>query len=745
MGRTVAVLDAELGLKTAKFNNNLAKSTKNMNTATAKMKTSMAKAQQGFKKLEGAIFSVQGAMVGLGAAAILGGLVLATKAYEEQQEAVTLLNSSLQATGRFSDEATQRLQANASALQQVTTAGDEAILKATATVAILAKNLKADEFTKVQKALVGLADTFFKGNLESAAIQLGKSIGTNVNALSRYGVELDTSASQQDKLNAVVEQTNVLFEQSKTLATTYRGRVKQLNNAWGNLQETIGSYIIESPVMANAIQMVTNAVITSDKFIQKNRETINWWIGAMAGGAKNITKFADWVVRGLLWMADGLTNFLINSVNEMRKFSKSVYSFFGRNDLADEIPMMKNKNWHDKYVNAFNFKGLETKLVGEANGVMGTVGTVLSGGGKSGKKGKGSKKAGGISATAKDLKLSRSIMSAVTSGTKGFYKAIDDSIKIMEKLEAKVDPVTDRLINMGNTAFLGTRTQIENYNSELADLNELYTKNFISADTFGRAQAQLKDNVFGPSTLKAEQLQKQIHELNEAYLAGIFSLEEFENRQKAVRESYDTQYQAIQNMERAIQNYGQSFEDAFINGLQTGEFSFKNFASSVLENISRMIFRMEVLNRLFGGQTITGGTSTGLITKGISALAGGLFGGGQALIGPPVPSNLPAFAEGTAKIPQDMNARLHKDEMVIPPNFSKSLRSGDLSLSKNGGGGAGNTVNIVNHITVKDSGGNGQQAGNEMAKLITQQVRSAVTNELRVQQRNGGVLAQGAY
>lgn len=71
------------------------------------------------------------------------------------------------------------------------------------------------------------------------------------------------------------------------------------------------------------------------------------------------------------------------------------------------------------------------------------------------------------------------------------------------------------------------------------------------------------------------------------------------------------------------------------------------------------------------------------------------------------------FAVGTPKIPRDMIANVHKDEMIVPETFSDAIRSGDLTLSGGGeeaeqaGGGIvfdfrGTTFNGVTETFVRD-------------------------------------------
>jgi hypothetical protein len=47
----------------------------------------------------------------------------------------------------------------------------------------------------------------------------------------------------------------------------------------------------------------------------------------------------------------------------------------------------------------------------------------------------------------------------------------------------------------------------------------------------------------------------------------------------------------------------------------------------------------------------------------------------------------PSFAVGTPRVPRDMVAQIHKDEMIVPASMSESIRRGDMTLG--GGGGSG--------------------------------------------------------
>jgi hypothetical protein len=169
----------------------------------------------------------------------------AVSAWAEQEEAMISLQATLKATGRDGAGAFDMIAAAASRMQEQTVHGDEAILKATASLGQLATALDAGELAAAQRAIIGIADTFLNGDVNNAALLLGKTLGSTTNALTRYGIQIDTNASQHEKLQQVMRQSNVFFEVSQQRATSLTGQLQGLANAWGDTKEAIGKFLLE--------------------------------------------------------------------------------------------------------------------------------------------------------------------------------------------------------------------------------------------------------------------------------------------------------------------------------------------------------------------------------------------------------------------------------------------------------------------------------------------------------------------
>lgn len=210
------------------------------------------------------------------------------KAFAQQEDAVEGLRSTLRATGREAAGASDLILKSAADLQKLTRHGDEAILAATSSVGILADNLSASELAQAQKALVGLADTFFKGDLEGAAQMLGKTLGSNVNALTRYGIQIDVNASQQEKLAQVTAQTAAMFEVSKDKAKTNMGILVQAKNAWGDMLEVVGGVGVAAVTSEGSVGDLTTEIQDVTAYIEQNRQSFVGWATVAVKGAEAV-------------------------------------------------------------------------------------------------------------------------------------------------------------------------------------------------------------------------------------------------------------------------------------------------------------------------------------------------------------------------------------------------------------------------------------------------------------------------
>ena len=232
----------------------------------------------GMARMQKSVLSLKGAMVALGTAFAAGRIGQSlVKAFITQQDAVEGLRASLEQTGKAGGDALRLLTRRAAELQQATTHGDEAIIAATASFSLLATELSAAELAEAQQALIGIADQFTKGDIQNAALLVGKTIGSTTNALTRFGIQVDVTASQSEKLNQILGQSNKFFEVSKAKSKTLGGQIAQLGNAFGDLKETLGEVLVDILGLDTGTGSLKDRIVAFDAKIKQNSTAIAAW------------------------------------------------------------------------------------------------------------------------------------------------------------------------------------------------------------------------------------------------------------------------------------------------------------------------------------------------------------------------------------------------------------------------------------------------------------------------------------
>lgn len=188
-------------------------------------------------------------------------------------------------TGHAAGYTADQLFALASGLQQITGAGDEAILSGVTKQLLTFTQITEDNFRRAQEAVLDLNAVIADGNtgaLTSQAIQLGKALENpiqGVGALSRAGVAF--TAEQKKMIQTLISQNN-LFEaqkvildeieakyggQAKALADASKG-TKQFSAAWGDLGEKFGQFLTDAPGLTWLVKEMTKGFENWSKLFQ---------------------------------------------------------------------------------------------------------------------------------------------------------------------------------------------------------------------------------------------------------------------------------------------------------------------------------------------------------------------------------------------------------------------------------------------------------------------------------------------
>ena len=162
------------------------------------------------------------------------------KAFDEQIKAETKLRTAL----GEDEKAFARLKKQAQELQKLTLFGDEATIEAAAFLAQLGLNENA--ITKLLPLIQDFA-TAQNMQLGDAAKLVAKSVGSSTNALSRYGITIQGTVGETERLDSAVNALSTAFGgTASAIATQGLGPFVQLKNELGDVSEEFGKLILEN-------------------------------------------------------------------------------------------------------------------------------------------------------------------------------------------------------------------------------------------------------------------------------------------------------------------------------------------------------------------------------------------------------------------------------------------------------------------------------------------------------------------
>ena len=193
-----------------------------------------------------------GSTIGKVAAAIAGGAVYKAviSATIEQERVTAQLEQRLRSTGGAAGLTRDELLDMASAMQQVTTYGDEAVIPAQSLLLTFTK-IGREVFPRALETVLDMS-TALGQDLKSSAVQLGKALNDpiqGVSALSKVGVQF--TEQQKEQIKTLVESGRVMDAQKIILSEletqmggsaraardTLCGSIEALKNAFGDLLE----------------------------------------------------------------------------------------------------------------------------------------------------------------------------------------------------------------------------------------------------------------------------------------------------------------------------------------------------------------------------------------------------------------------------------------------------------------------------------------------------------------------------
>ena len=208
--------------------------------------------------------------------AVTAPLVLAAKrsvdAWNQQVDAISQVEAALASTAGVSKQTSEDLQAMASRFQEITTFGDEAILKMQA-VLLTFTQIRGDRFEEATRAILNMSAALGK-DLQGTALQVGKALNDPVKgvaALAEAGIQF--TEAQKAQIKSMIDVGDVAGAQAlilkelevqfggvaEAMAETPAGQWAQAMNALGDAFEHVGAAI--SPHVVQLATFIKEAAL----------------------------------------------------------------------------------------------------------------------------------------------------------------------------------------------------------------------------------------------------------------------------------------------------------------------------------------------------------------------------------------------------------------------------------------------------------------------------------------------------
>lgn len=213
------------------------------------------------------------ALAGAFSARVIGRQVSeAVRLFGIQEKAERRLEDALRLAGDASRESAEDIKKFASQIQSMTTLGDEAVIEMAALGASLGK-LSGQQLKDATTAAIGLSKAL--GVDTTAAMRLVSRAAVGDTAqLTRYGIKLDETLTDQEKFNQLLKIGATNFDIAKGEAQTFTGRLQQVKNVIGDVREEIGRMV--ASVVMDMIPSVKRLVVNiRDAFGLKTQGDMN--------------------------------------------------------------------------------------------------------------------------------------------------------------------------------------------------------------------------------------------------------------------------------------------------------------------------------------------------------------------------------------------------------------------------------------------------------------------------------------
>lgn len=139
---------------------------------------------------------------------------------------------------------------------------------------------------EMKKALTAATDlaTGLGIDLQAATLLVGKAFAGETGTLKRYGIVVDEAKLKAEGITAVLDAIHERFGgQAQAEIETYAGKMKQLENAWDDFQESVGRAIVEDALLKASLTRTANGIDDVNAKAQEGHSTVTEWWSRLAG------------------------------------------------------------------------------------------------------------------------------------------------------------------------------------------------------------------------------------------------------------------------------------------------------------------------------------------------------------------------------------------------------------------------------------------------------------------------------
>jgi len=227
----------------------------------------------------------------------------------EQENAINRFNQALARSGKFTAEFSNNFQDYVGSLQSSTKFADEAILSNAALLQTIGR-LSQEQLKPATKAAVDLASAYGIG-LEQAFETVGKAANGQVGALGRLGIEVKKG---KDDAETFANALGLIQQRVGGAATaeinTFAGAIALAKNAFGEILEAIGNFIVKSPAIIGIIKGI-GQVFNNIASTIANSDAVDGFV----------TKGAQ----ALIVIANGVNDYLIKPIVMFGEIGNAVF------------------------------------------------------------------------------------------------------------------------------------------------------------------------------------------------------------------------------------------------------------------------------------------------------------------------------------------------------------------------------------------------------------------------------------